>query len=50
MKQSKMGAVSLADSINFIVNRDYRVLAVIKNSSWDYLTLEEPVLNMEEKS
>ena len=45
-----MGAVSMADSIEYIVNRDYRVRAVISSTSWEQLGISEPDLNLEEKS
>ena len=50
LSRCRMGAVSLAKSIELLVNRDYRALAVIKNSTWEELGLEEPELTLDEKA
>lgn len=34
----------------YIVNRDYRTVAVIRDSDWEQLGLKEPEISIEEKS
>ena len=50
ISKCRMGALSLSESIELIKSRNYRTDAVIENSSWEDLGIDEPVFGKDEKA